>query len=92
MMEYFSNRSNYARTSILFCLDEFASFGKLNITPALRKLRKKKVRIMVLTQSLADIDLIYGKEERSSMMNNFSYKVVLGAMDTDTQDYFSRCV
>lgn len=51
MMEYFSNRSNYAKASILFCLDEFASFGKLNITPALRKLRKKKVRIMVLTQS-----------------------------------------
>lgn len=92
MMEYFSNRSNYAKASILFCLDEFASFGKLNITPALRKLRKKKVRIMVLTQSLADIDLIYGKEERSSMMNNFSYKVVLGAMDTDTQDYFSKLI
>ena len=92
MMEYFSNRSNYAKASILFCLDEFASFGKLNITPTLRKLRKKKVRIMVLTQSLADIDLIYGKEERSSMMNNFSYKVVLGAMDTDTQDYFSKLI
>ena len=47
---------------------------------------------MVLTQSLADIDLIYGKEERSSMMNNFSYKVVLGAMDSDTQDYFSKLI
>ena len=43
---------------ILFCLDEFASFGKLQITEALRKLRKRHIRIMVLTQSLADLDMI----------------------------------
>jgi type IV secretory pathway TraG/TraD family ATPase VirD4 len=92
MMEFFSNRSNDADTSILLCLDEFASFGKLQITPALRKLRKKKVRILVLTQSIADIDLIYGKDERMSMMNNFAYKVVLGATDTETQDYFSKLI
>ena len=47
---------------ILFCLDEFASFGKLQITEALRKLRKRHIRIMVLTQSLAD--LVYDLRQR----------------------------
>lgn len=91
-MEYFSNRDNNNQHTILMCLDEFASFGHLEITPALRKLRKKHVRIMVLTQSLADIDLIYGRDERMAMLNNFAYKIVLGCSDSDTQEYFSRLI
>ena len=81
-----------AKTPILLALDEFASLGKLDITPALRKARKRHTRIMVLTQSMADLDLIYGKEERASMMANFAFKAVLGAADTDTQEYFSKLI
>lgn len=91
-LEYFSNRSNDSNTTILFCLDEFASLGKMEITDALRKLRKKHVRIMMLTQSMADIDLIYGRDERMAMMNNYRFKVVLGADDTDTQEYFAKLI
>lgn len=91
-LEYFSQRSNDSKHSILFCLDEFASLGKMEIIDALRKLRKKKVRIMMLTQSMADLDLIYGRAERMAMMNNYKYKVVLGALDTDTQDYFAKLI
>lgn len=91
-LEYFSNRSNYNHNSILFCLDEFASLGKMEITDALRKLRKKNIRIMMLTQSMADIDLIYGREERMAMMNNYCFKVILGASDTDTQEYFAKLI
>ena len=91
-LEFFSKRSNDSKTTILFCLDEFASLGKMEITDALRKLRKKHVRIMVLTQSMADIDLIYGKDERMAMMNNFRFKVILGADDTDTQEYYAKLI
>lgn len=91
-LEYFSCRSNNQENTILFCLDEFASLGNIEITDALRKLRKKHIRIMVLTQSIADIDLIYGYEERKAMMNNFRFKVVLGADDTDTQEYFAKLI
>jgi len=91
-LDYFSNRSEKAEHMILFCLDEFASFGRLEITSALRKLRKKKIRIMMLTQSIPDIDLIYGKAERASMMNNYKFKVLLGAEDPDTQDYFAKMI
>ena len=91
-MEYFSQRPAANKSKILFCLDEFASFGKLEIVEALRKLRKKHVRIMVLTQSLADLDMIYGKDERIAMLNNFAYKVILGCGDTETQEYFSKMI
>lgn len=91
-LTFFSNRNFEVQNNILFALDEFASLGKLNIAPALRKLRKKHVRIMILTQSLADINLIYSKEECDAMMNNFSYKVVLGASDTETQEYFAKLI
>ncbi len=91
-LEFFSERSNESKTNILLCLDEFVSLGKLEITDALRKLRKKHVRIMILTQSMADIDLLYGKSERMAMMNNFSFKVILEASDTETQDYFAKLI
>ena len=91
-LDFFSSRSLHDRTPILFCLDEFASFGKLELTEALRKLRKRHIRILVLTQSLADIDLIYGAAERRAMMNNFRFKVVLGADDSDTQEYFAKLI
>ena len=91
-MEYFASRPKENRQMILFCLDEFASFGKLQITEALRKLRKRHIRIMVLTQSLADLDMIYGKDERKAMMGNFKFTILLGCKGTETQEYFSKMI
>lgn len=91
-LEYFSKRPVENKSTILFCLDEFVSLGEMEITEALRKLRKKHIRIMMLTQSMPDIDLVYGKDERMAMMNNYPYKVILGADDTDTQEYFTKLI
>jgi type IV secretory pathway TraG/TraD family ATPase VirD4 len=88
-LEYLSARKNKTEPAILLCLDEFASLGKMDILPALRKLRKKNARIILLTQSLADLDLIYGTTERRAMLDNIAYKVVLFASDPDTQKFFS---
>lgn len=91
-MEYFSSRPPENKQTILFCLDEFASFGKLQIVEGLRKLRKRRIRILVLTQSLADLDMIYGKDERIAMLSNFKFTVILGCKDTETQEYFSKMI
>lgn len=90
MLQFLSARSNNAKSTILLALDEFASLGKQEITPALRKLRKKNVRIMILTQSISDIDMIYGTDERKAMLNNLAYKVILAVEDTDFQEYFAK--
>jgi type IV secretory pathway TraG/TraD family ATPase VirD4 len=89
-LEYLSTRNNKTKPPILMCLDEFASLGKMDILPALRKLRKKNVRIMMFTQSLADLDLIYGQAERRAMLDNYAYTVILSATDPDTAEFFSR--
>lgn len=47
---------------------------------------------MVLTQSLADLDIIYGKDERKAMLGNFKFTVLLGCKDTETQEYFSKMI
>lgn len=89
-MEYFSARPKENKKMILFCLDEFASFGKLQIVESLRKVRKHFCRILVISQSLSDLDMIYGKDERKAMMGNFAITVILGCKDTETQEYFSK--
>lgn len=91
-LEYFSSRPLSKQETILFCLDEFASFGRLEILDALRKLRKRHIRIICLTQSLADVDLVYGEAERRAMMTNYRFKIILGADDSDTQEYFARLI
>ena len=74
-MDYFSSRPTENKQTILFCLDEFASFGKLQIVESLRKLRKRRIRILVLTQSLADLDMIYGKDERKHRCTRGTNKI-----------------
>ena len=89
-LNYMSKRVNYSGKTILFCLDELATYGRIDLTEALRKLRKKRVRVMVLTQSMADMDLIYGWDERKVMMDNFAFTVILGSDDPNTQEPFSK--
>ena len=89
-LNYMSKRRNYTGKTILFSLDELATYGRLDLMDALRKFRKKRVRIMVLTQSMADLDLIYGWDERKAMMDNFAFTVILGSDDPNTQEPLSK--
>lgn len=92
-LEYLAERQvTKDSKTVLLALDEFVSLGHLEITEALRKLRKKKVRIMILTQSISDLDMEYGRDERMSMLGNFKYIAILGANDSDTQEYFARLI
>lgn len=92
-MDYFSSRKATRKSMpILFCLDELSSFGHLDILPALRKYRKHKIRVMAATQSLADLELNYGKTERTALIDNFGLIAVLSATDPDTQDYLARMI
>lgn len=92
MFEFFYHRPLSVTKPILFCLDEFACLGRIDILNALRTLRKRHVRIMLLTQSFADLDDIYGPNKRKIMSDNCGYKVILKATDPDTQEYISRLI
>ena len=92
VLEYFSVRSDEMKQSILLCIDEAASFGKLELTAALRKLRKRRIRIITATQSLNDWIMIYGEAETKAMLGNYAYKVILGANDYETAEFWAKSI
>lgn len=47
---------------------------------------------IITAQSMADLDMIYGKDERKAMLGNFKFTVLLGCKDTETQEYFSKMI
>lgn len=91
-LDYFSARPTENTQNILFALDEFASLGKIEIKEALQKFRKRHIRIMILMQSMADIDEIYGVNARQAILANFSYKVILNVSKTQTQEYVAKLI
>lgn len=92
-LKSFEKRNNNTDNKILFMIDEFARIGKLKtITNGLATLRSKGIQIMIILQSLAQLDGIYGKDTRKVITDNCNYKIVLNANDVDTQEYFSKLV
>lgn len=77
---------------IFIALDEFASLGHIDIVPPFRKFRKNGANICILTQSLADIDLVYNEKERKVILDNCLYQVILNSNDPDTREEFSKMV
>lgn len=89
----FERREDGNDNPILFFLDEFARLGKIEtMVDGLATLRSKQIHIAIVIQSLAQLDMIYGKVTRQVIMDNCSYKAILNATDTETQEYFSKLV
>ena len=95
-MEYLQTRKvDKSSHTILLTLDEFSSLNLAKETAAAaKKYRKKKVRLLVLTQSIADMDLMTreGNTASRATIDNFPYRLILGAQDPQSQRYFADCV
>ena len=92
-LKHFERREDKNATPVLFLLDEFPRLGKVEtIQTALTTLRSKKITICLIIQSLAQLDTLYGHDNRRVILDNCAYKVILNATDADTQEYFSRLV
>lgn len=94
MMQYIMQRTTTAESShILISLDEFASLG-INeelILAALRRFRKRKCRLLLLTQSLVDFSLLYGSEVTKAILANINFKVLLGNLnESESRHYFAE--
>jgi type IV secretion system protein VirD4 len=78
---------------ILMLLDEFPRIGKIpKIIDGLSTLRSKKITICLVVQSLAQLEMIYGRTTRKVIADTCAFKAVLGATDAETQKYFSQLV
>ncbi len=91
VLSYLNRRQGRGKKNILFCLDEFAEIGKIDgIQGALAGLRKNGVRIILLTQSLAQVDELYGRVVRLQMMDNLRYVQILSVSSPEEQLYFAE--
>jgi len=81
----------YELPPVLLMLDEFPRLGKV---PAIRNglmtLRGRGVTIALFVQSIASLKEIYGKSTSHVIIENCSFKAVLGATDVESQQYFSN--
>jgi len=92
--DYCARRKNYQNPHILFVLDEYCSLriSKTACLNAIRKYRKKNIRILMLTQALTDLDILYGHDTREAILGNIKYKVILGITDPKSQRYFADII
>lgn len=92
-LKSFEKREDGNNKPILFLLDEFPRLGKIQaITNGLATLRSKKIEIALFVQSKSQLNLFYGKEEAEVIADNCTYKAILGAGDTNTQEWCSKLV
>ena len=96
-MQYISSRVVNKGTSktILLALDEYASLhiDSGMILEATRKYRKRFCRLMILTQNLADLVILYGQEVTRGLIGNFDYKVLLGGIgDLESLETFAKLI
>lgn len=92
--DYCAARQNHEKPTILFILDELSSLRlrPSDLINALKKSRKRAIRLCCLTQSLLDLDILYGSKVRDTILNNIKYKVILGITDPESQRYFSDII
>lgn len=78
---------------ILILMDEFARLGKFpSITSGLMTLRSAGVTFAIFIQSIASLDEIYGHTTARVILDNCTFKVILGASDVESQQYCSNLV
>lgn len=67
--------------------------GKMEmITSAMATLRSKKVNICLMIQSVAQLDKIYGANNRKIIFDNCQYQAILRANDPETQKYLAELI
>ncbi len=79
-----------ARNRVLFLLDEFAALGRMDrIAGGLETLRKYKVWLWPVFQSLAQIEDLYRAKWRT-FLANAGFRQFLAVHDPDTAEYVSK--
>lgn len=96
-MQYISSRvvEKGKSKTILLALDEYASLhiDSGMILEATRKYRKRLCRLMILTQNLADLIILYGQNVTRGLIGNFDYKVLLGGIgDLESLETFAKLI
>lgn len=96
IMQYIGTRQVSVNSpTILLFLDEFGSL-KIDaelVLDAVRRFRKRKCRLMLLTQNTVDMELLYGKSATRAILSNLRFKALLGGLgEPESQKYFAELI
>ncbi len=92
-MKTLMRKEEYSEPPVLILLDELPRLGMVqDFSKALATLRSRNIHILSIIQSMAQLDDIYGKDQRKIIADNCRFKLVLGATDPETQKYFSDLI
>lgn len=90
ILNHIAARPLYTGRRILLALDEFGSFGKLDLLEAAEKYRKRYCRLMILFQDINRIDKNWSHEDRESLFANMEYILCLGTSAYETQLFLAN--
>lgn len=92
-IKYFERRELNNNSPLLFMLDEFPRLGKLeSMTGAVSTLAGRNIHPMLIIQSIAQLNDVYGKEKAKVICDNASWKSILKATDPETQKWCADLV
>lgn len=78
---------------IFFILDEFPGLQKIDsMVKLLVQARSKGASVWIATQDTGQIDKIYGREIKDSIVNACSTRTIFGLSDPNTAEYFSKVI
>jgi len=90
--EVLSMPDDYKRR-IYFFLDEFGSLNNMSsIIELLTRARSKGASVWIGTQEIGQIEKVYGKESRQSIVNGCASKLILSIAEPETAKYFSDAI
>jgi type IV secretory pathway TraG/TraD family ATPase VirD4 len=90
--EVLSMPDDYNRR-IYFFLDEFGSLNHMSsIIELLTRARSKGASVWIGTQEIGQIEKVYGKESRQSIVNGCASKLILSIAEPETAKYFSEAI
>lgn len=74
---------------VTFLMEEFANLGEVpNIDKYLSTCRSRKINIMMIIQSLAQLRSVYGEEKAEIIMADCATHLALGYNDKSTSEYY----
>lgn len=78
---------------VLLLIDEFARLGRVKgIENSMATLRSKGCTVCLLTQSISQIDAIYGEQVRRVIVDNAAYNLIFGVNDTAGQEEIAKMI
>jgi type IV secretory pathway TraG/TraD family ATPase VirD4 len=90
--EVLSMPDDYKRR-IYYFLDEFGSLNNMSsIIELLTRARSKGASVWIGTQEIGQIEKVYGKESRQSIVNGCASKLILSIAEPETAKYFSDAI